>query len=160
MSTGSASPGIGGYTLAHGIDAGAYVIAQTVGWSALAAIGVLLLEDGPGRWVQLMFFAGMVLFVGGAIKLRPESYVERRRREVAREEGDDDPEVRGWIPVSRNRETDNEIGSPLEQLLGAVPPVSGLHLGPDERISLGVKLFFSGAVVWLLAYGVERLIVV
>lgn len=140
-------------------DALGYVIVQSAIW---LAVGVLygVVRGEPLRGITLvLFFAGMGLFAIGVIKLRPESAVERRRRELAEERGEEDPEVRGWLPLRLGRSTDPGLGSPLEQVLAVHPPVAWFEVDPADRFPLGVKLFSSGIALWIIAYLLEQYLV-
>lgn len=142
------------------VDLGMYLLAQAIVWLVIAAAYGAIRGTAFQGIAQLLFFAGMGYFLIGVIKMRPESAVERRRRELAKERGEEDPDVRGWMPVKMPDVTmSSELGSPLEQVLAAAPPVSWFEIDPDERIPLGTKIFLSGAFMWLIAYLIEQYIV-
>ncbi len=142
------------------VDLGMYLLVQAVVWFFIAAAYGAIRGTAFRGITQLLFFAGMGYFLIGVIKMRPESAVERRRRELAKERGEEDPDVRGWMPVKVPRVSmSGELGSPLEQVLAAYPPVTWFNIEPDERITIGVKIFLSGAVMWIIAYVIEQYIV-
>ncbi|MFW6153578.1 MAG: DUF7555 family protein [Halobacteriota archaeon] len=141
------------------VDATAYVVAQSAIWTAIGLLYGLVRTEVLRGLTLVLFFAGMGLFLIGVIKLRPESAVERRRRELAEERGEEDPAVRGWLPVPLGRSSDDDLGSPLEQVLAAYPPVAWLDVAPSDRFPFGVKLFSCGLILWAIAYLVERLFV-
>lgn len=143
------------------LDLAGYLIVQAIVWIAIAAAVSIALGVDLEMFTLALFFAGMGLFLIGAIKMRPETYVERRRREIARKRGKDEDSVRGWMPISvgGGSDGDDDLGTILEQLLAATPPISWMDLDPDERVSIGLKLFLSGGVLWIVAYLVEQYVV-
>lgn len=147
-------------TVAKVIDAASYVIAQLGIWLVIGSLVSLVFGGGIERIGQAYFVGGVVLFAIGAIKTRPEHAVERRRREVAEKYGDEeDPEVRGWLPVKANVSLEDEaLGSPTEQLVLTSLPQSWRLYNRDARFSIGIKLFASGIVLWTLSYLLESVI--
>lgn len=141
------------------LDLGMYVLMQAIVWSGAGLFfGFVVFRGGLYDFARLLFFGGIALFLLGVIKLRPESAVERRRREIAKRRGEEEPEVRGWLPVSVPSAA-GDHGSPFEQILSTMPPLSAFNLDPNDRYPLGVKMFLSGAALWVIAYVVEQYIV-
>jgi len=145
--------------LVKSLDMGMYMLAQVLVWMFIGGLVGIMLRDPDYGLTRTMFFAGMGLFLIAVIKLRPESAVERNRRRIAEDRGEENPQVRGWLPVKVNVSMEGELGSPLEQFLADLPPLSKFKLDPDERYDLGVKLFFSGAALWLIAYRLEQVLI-
>lgn len=133
------------------LDALAYAL--VVALLAFLSGVILSLPFGLDWYVveAVMFLEGWILFGYGTFKLRPAPPWKRNRggvRGKAREVlslGDDNPGTR----------TDTRV----EAIVGRVPGVRGRVPPPDDRFSMGTKLFVAGVGVLVASFLLERAIV-
>lgn len=130
------------------VDAIGYAIAVAV---AVFLVGLAIMVVGGSDWfvVELvMFVLGWLLVGYGTYLLNPEPPWA-----VTRDEGGD---VRGTEPESSSRRRE----SPFERLVRRLPPISWYPVPPEERLSMGAKLFLGGVFVLIGSLALERLVIV
>ena len=132
-------------------DALAYAVAVTI-LSFLSGAIVSLLVGGGWVVVEVvMFLEGWLLFGYGTFKLRPAPAWKQDRGGV-----------RGKVreTLSLGDDTGPASNSRVERLVARMPGVRERLPHPDNRLSIGAKLFLAGIVVLVSSFLLESAVVV
>ena len=133
------------------IDALAYAVVVTT-LSFLSGAIVSLLVGGGWLVVEIvMFLEGWLLFGYGTFKLRPAPAWKQDRGGVR-------GKVRETLSLSSDSATKTD--SRIEQIVTSVPRLDEQLPHPDDRISIGVKVFLAAIVVLTSSFLLERAVVV
>lgn len=117
--------------------------------------GVLLsLPFGLDWYVveAVMFLEGWILFGYGTFKLRPTPPWKRNRGGV-----------RGTVRETLSLDEDNpgnRTDTRVEGIVGRVPGIGERVPPPEDRFSMGTKLFVAGIAVLVASFLLERVVIV
>lgn len=134
------------------LDVLVYALAVTVLVFVLSAVVSTLLGAGWFGVELLMFVIGWLLFGYGTLLLRPSAKWRTEETDTGFDIKRTETEPDGRVIGSRE---ETRFQSAVQQL----PPLRWYSIPPEERPSVGAKIFVSGVAVLLASFVLERLVV-
>lgn len=129
------------------LDAIIYAVAVT---AIVVVVSIAISFALSGGWTGvklILFIVGFGLFGIATFKLYPTAaWRESDRNGSGSESGNKNSEL---------VQTDRDNESRLQQAIHRVPPLDQYRLHPDERLSIGVKLFLASVLILLVSFLME-----